>query len=196
MKDSECFRKHVFTFDPSSGKGRNWTRGVEFARRVVKPLPFSKWVPPSLIGLAHECKCISRLDISLYWCSGMRSPASRRDMLRQLLSLVESHGMTCMTQNGQGENKIVKKMTIRGGRHLELVVSMDDAIPLGAGKRGLGKVEVDFVAIKVSVEGGAVGVMHADGALALQHSRMVRHHACTHSMLGGRWSGVAAVCRP
>ena len=35
-------------------------------------------------------------------------------------------------------------------------------------KTYLGKVQVDLVAVEVGVEGRAVGIVHADGALALQ----------------------------
>ncbi len=39
--------------------------------------------------------------------------------------------------------------------------------------------EVDLVSVEVCVEGGAVGVVHADGALALEHARAVRHQPWT-----------------
>jgi len=38
-------------------------------------------------------------------------------------------------------------------------------------------VQVDLIAVKVRVEGGAVGVVHADGLLPLEHARAVRHEA-------------------
>jgi hypothetical protein len=51
------------------------------------------------------------------------------------------------------------------GGHEELFVGVHDVVSLGAPKVVLGQVQVDFVAVKVGVEGGAVCVVEADRAL-------------------------------
>lgn len=53
------------------------------------------------------------------------------------------------------------------GGHDVLVVGVHDLVALGPGVQVLGHVQVDLVPVKVGVEGGAVGVVHADGPLAL-----------------------------
>ena len=52
--------------------------------------------------------------------------------------------------------------------HNVLLVCMHDAVALCTSQVVLGHVQVDLIAIKVGIEGVAVGVVHADGALALQ----------------------------
>ena len=49
----------------------------------------------------------------------------------------------------------------------ELVVGVHYAIALRTGERILGQVQVDLIAIKVGIEGAAVGIVHADSALPL-----------------------------
>lgn len=47
----------------------------------------------------------------------------------------------------------------------------------------LGQVQVDLVTVKVSVEAGAVGVVHPDGAFTLEHPGPVKTHIGTASTI-------------
>ena len=58
--------------------------------------------------------------------------------------------------------------------HNVLLVSVDNLIPLSSSQVVLWQVQVDLITIKVSIEGVAVGVMHSDDSLSLQHC----HSAC------------------
>ena len=60
------------------------------------------------------------------------------------------------------------RLAIRG--HDVLLIRMHDAVALGSPEVVLRQVQVDLVTVEIGVERRAVGVVHTDDTLALQHS--------------------------
>lgn len=54
--------------------------------------------------------------------------------------------------------------------HDVLLVCMHDAVALCSAKVVLGQMQIDLIAVKVGVERGTVGIVHADDPLPLQMS--------------------------
>ena len=52
------------------------------------------------------------------------------------------------------------------GRYEELTIGMYDFVPFGASEMILGEMKIDFIAIEISIEGGAVGVVETNRTLS------------------------------
>jgi len=61
--------------------------------------------------------------------------------------------------------------------HNVLLISMDNLIPLSSCQIVLWQMQVDLITIKVSIEGVAVGVVHANDPLTL-HTHPTDFHVC------------------
>jgi hypothetical protein len=87
----------------------------------------------------------------------------------------------CAARRGVGMRGAAWRGCLQGcaEARLELLVRMHNCVALCAPLLLLWQVKVDFVAVKVGVEGRTVGVVHADRALPLKHTRVVSHEACT-----------------
>ena len=79
------------------------------------------------------------------------------------------HGGGAIDRRGQVHLDQASQRLAIGG-DIELVIGMHNAVALRPRQRILGQVQVDLIPIKVRIEGAAVGVVHADGALPLRAS--------------------------